>query len=85
MKFKNKKIVITGAASGIGKSLAKLLLNKGYKVIGGERRSASGTLWRLRKLNIEKDIEITDFELSEFTTHCVIPYSSLKSINKRPQ
>tara|TARA_Y100001970_G_scaffold124890_2_gene154642 strand:- start:1534 stop:2556 length:1023 start_codon:yes stop_codon:yes gene_type:complete len=63
----SKTALITGISGQDGAYLSKLLLNKGYKVIGGERRSASGTLWRLRKLNIEKDIEITDFELSEFT------------------
>ena len=63
----SKTALITGISGQDGAYLSKLLLKKGYKVIGGERRSASGTLWRLRKLNIEKDIEITDFELSEFT------------------
>ena len=63
----SKTALITGISGQDGAYLSKLLLNKGYKVIGGERRSASGTLWRLQELKIEKDIEITDFELSEFT------------------
>ena len=63
----NKTALITGISGQDGSYLAKLLLKKGYKVIGGERRSASGSLWRLKELNIEKDIEIIDFELSEFT------------------
>jgi len=63
----NKTALITGVSGQDGAYLSKLLLNKGYKVIGGERRSASGSLWRLEELNIENDIEITDFELSEFT------------------
>ena len=62
-----KTALITGVSGQDGAYLSKLLLNKGYKVIGGERRSASGSLWRLKELNIENDIEITDFELSEFT------------------
>ena len=33
----NKLALITGTGSGIGKSLAQLLLNKGYKVIGYSR------------------------------------------------
>ena len=63
----SKTAFITGVSGQDGAYLSKLLLEKGYKVIGGERRSASGTLWRLKDLNIEDDIEITDFELSEFT------------------
>jgi len=62
-----KTALITGISGQDGAYLAKLLLEKDYRVIGGERRSASGTLWRLQELNIEKDIEITDFELAEFT------------------
>ena len=63
----NKTALITGVSGQDGAYLSKLLLDKGYKVIGGERRSASGSLWRLKELNIENDVEITDFELSEFT------------------
>tara|TARA_Y100000768_G_scaffold337404_1_gene279533 strand:- start:252 stop:1274 length:1023 start_codon:yes stop_codon:yes gene_type:complete len=62
-----KTALITGVSGQDGAYLSKLLLKKGYKVIGGERRSASGSLWRLKDLNIENDVEITDFELSEFT------------------
>ena len=63
----SKTALITGVSGQDGAYLSKLLLEKGYKVIGGERRSASGSLWRLKELNIENDVEITDFELSEFT------------------
>ena len=62
-----KTALITGVSGQDGTYLSKLLLKKGYRVIGGERRSASGSLWRLKDLNIENDVEITDFELSEFT------------------
>ena len=62
-----KTTFITGISGQDGAYLSKLLLENGYKVIGGERRSASGTLWRLKELGIENDIEITDFELAEFT------------------
>jgi GDPmannose 4,6-dehydratase len=56
-----KTTFITGISGQDGAYLSKLLLENGYKVIGGERRSASGTLWRLKELGIENDIEITDF------------------------
>ena len=62
-----KTALITGISGQDGAYLAKFLLEKGYKVIGGDRRTASGSLWRLEKLGILKDVEITDFELSEFT------------------
>jgi GDPmannose 4,6-dehydratase len=62
-----KTALITGVAGQDGAYLAKLLLSKGYKVIGGDRRTASGSLWRLEELGIDKDVEITDFELAEIT------------------
>ena len=62
-----KKAFITGITGQDGAYLAELLLRKGYKVIGGERRNASGSLWRLKKLGIEKRVHITNFELSELT------------------
>ena len=62
-----KTAFITGISGQDGAYLSKLLLEKGYRVIGGDRRTASGSLWRLAELGIEKDVEITDFELAEFT------------------
>ncbi len=62
-----KTAFITGISGQDGAYLAKLLLNKGYRVLGGDRRTSSGSLWRLEKLNILEKIEIIDFELAEFT------------------
>ena len=62
-----KTALITGISGQDGAYLAKLLLKKGYNVIGGERRNASSTLWRLNEIGISDDIELVDFELSEFT------------------
>jgi len=62
-----KTAFITGISGQDGAYLAQLLLNKGYKVIGGDRRTASGSLWRLEKLGINGDVEVLDFELAEFT------------------
>ena len=62
-----KKALITGISGQDGAYLSKLLLEKGYIVIGGDRRTASGSLWRLDYLGVINDIEITNFELAEFT------------------
>ena len=56
-----KTALITGISGQDGAYLANLLLNKGYRVIGGERRNASSTLWRLNELGIHNDIELVDF------------------------
>ena len=54
------------------------MLNKGYHVIGGDRRAASNTFWRLKKLNILNDIEIINFDICE-QSNIFIP---LKSLNQ---
>jgi GDPmannose 4,6-dehydratase len=36
-------------------------------VIGGDRRTASGSLWRLDELGVLNDIDLIDFELAELT------------------
>ncbi len=50
MKLKGKKILITGASSGLGFSLAKLLVSKGCKVYG-IGRSESGVKQAKKALN----------------------------------
>ena len=61
-----KKIaLITGISGQDGAYLAKFLLNKGYIVFGGERQNASGSLWRLAELGIEKKVNVLPFELLE--------------------
>jgi len=62
-----KTAFITGVSGQDGAYLSKLLLEKGYRVIGGDRRTASGSLWRLDELGITNEIEIIDFELFEIT------------------
>ncbi len=65
--MKKKKALITGISGQDGAYLAKFLLSKNYKVYGGDRRTASGGLWRLQKLGIQNKISIVDFELAEDT------------------
>jgi len=62
-----KTAFISGISGQDGAYLSKLLLENNYKVIGGDRRTASGSFWRLEELGILNDVEIVDFELAEFT------------------
>ena len=62
----NKTAFISGISGQDGAYLAKYLIEKNYQVIGGDRRTASGSLWRLEKLGILGRVTITDFELAEF-------------------
>lgn len=61
----SKRAFITGISGQDGAYLAKFLINKNYKVIGGERQTASGSLWRLKELGILNKVEIIPFELLE--------------------
>lgn len=62
-----KRAMITGISGQDGAYLAKLLLEKGYEVFGGVRRSAGAYDLRLRSLGIEKDVRTVDLELLEFS------------------
>ncbi len=59
--------LITGISGQDGAYLAKFLLEKGYRVVGGLRRSSSGTLPRLHELQIGDDVAFVDFDLAEIT------------------
>ena len=62
----NKKTaLITGISGQDGSYLAEFLLNKNYRVIGIERRSARNTNWRLEKLSILDKIIIEDSDIKE--------------------
>lgn len=64
-----KTALITGITGQDGAYLAKLLLDKGYRVLGAARRSSrqSTVLPRLEYLGISSRVELADFELGEFT------------------
>lgn len=62
-----KSAVVTGILGQDGAYLAKLLLEKGYRVYGAYRRSATLTNWRLRRLGIEDKIEMVPLELLEYS------------------
>jgi GDPmannose 4,6-dehydratase len=59
------RALITGITGQDGAYLSQLLLNKGYKVYGAVRSTSSSNYWRLKELNVEKDIEFVSFELAE--------------------
>lgn len=62
-----KTALVTGITGQDGAYLAKLLLEKGYRVVGGLRRSSRGVFPRLDHLKITSDIETVDFDLAEIT------------------
>ena len=61
----NKKAIITGIAGQDGAFLAKLLIDKGYKVIGADRRRVDSNYERLNDLGIAQQIEFVYFDLIE--------------------
>ena len=60
-----KKAIITGIAGQDGAFLSQLLLEKGYKVIGADRRRVDSYYHRLEDLGIIDKIEFTYFDLME--------------------
>lgn len=62
-----KKALITGIRGQDGAYLAELLLKKGYKVYGADRRSGNSDLWRLEELGILKDVDFIYMDLLEYS------------------
>jgi GDPmannose 4,6-dehydratase len=60
-----KKAIITGIAGQDGAFLAKLLVDKGYRVIGADRRRVDTDYWRLKELGVFEKIQIIYFDLLE--------------------
>ena len=60
-----KTALITGLTGQDGSLLAKLLLARGYQVVGTVRRSASANLWRLEELGIHphERLSLKSFDL----------------------
>lgn len=57
--------LVTGITGQDGAYLARLLLEKGYRVVGGTRRSAALNRWRLIELGIDDAVELLSLELAE--------------------
>lgn len=62
-----KTALITGITGQDGAYLARLLLSKGYSVVGASRRSSSENTGRLAELGIDKDVKIVPFDLAEYS------------------
>ena len=58
-----KTALITGVTGQDGSYLARSLLQKGYKVYGGERRTTTKKYWRLDEMGITEDIDFVDLDL----------------------
>ncbi|MET1079410.1 MAG: GDP-mannose 4,6-dehydratase [Pseudomonas sp.] len=61
----SKSALITGLTGQDGAYLAKLLLDKGYRVHGMVARRSTDTRWRLRELGIEGDIVYLEGDLAD--------------------
>jgi len=58
-----KKALITGITGQDGAYLAKLLIEKGYKVYGGHRKTSTPNYWRLYSLGIFNKVEFIPYDL----------------------
>lgn len=65
-----KTALITGISGQDGAYLAKLLLNKGYRVYGTYRRTSSVNFWRIQELEIygHEDLHLVEFDLTDLGT-----------------
>lgn len=63
-----KQALITGISGQDGAYLADLLLKKGYKVFGLNPRRSTDTLWRLRYLKIQNQVEMIDGDVTDLSS-----------------
>jgi GDPmannose 4,6-dehydratase len=61
----SKNALITGITGQDGAYLARLLIDKGYKVFGVHARRSSDALWRLRYLGIDKEVTLLEGDLMD--------------------
>lgn len=62
-----KNAVVTGISGQDGAYLARLLLDKGYRVWGATRRTSSLNHWRLAEVGIlgHENLELVDYDLTD--------------------
>ena len=63
-----KTALITGITGQDGAYLAKLLLEKNYRVVGAVRRASTLNLPRLAALNIDRDVELQTLDVQDLTS-----------------
>lgn len=63
-----KSALITGITGQDGSYLSELLLQKGYVVHGLLARRSTDTLWRLRELGIDGDVNFIDGDLTDLSS-----------------
>ena len=64
----SKSALITGITGQDGAYLAQLLLDKGYSVFGLMARRSTDTLWRLRYLGIETQVQLIEGDLTDLAS-----------------
>jgi len=64
----SKNALITGVTGQDGAYLSRLLLEKGYSVYGLLARRSTDTLWRLRELGIEGEVQLIDGDLTDLSS-----------------
>ena len=65
-----KTAVVTGITGQDGAYLAELLLNKGYRVYGAYRRTASTNFWRIEELGVtgNPDFHLVEYDLTDLAS-----------------
>lgn len=61
-----KVALVTGITGQDGAYLAAWLLEQGYRVVGGYRRTLTLDLWRLQELGVDGRVELLPLELLEY-------------------
>ncbi|MEP6607093.1 MAG: GDP-mannose 4,6-dehydratase [Burkholderiaceae bacterium] len=63
-----KTAIVTGISGQDGAYLARLLLDKGYRVVGTYRRTSSVNFWRIEELGIDQrpNLELVEYDLTDF-------------------